>query len=80
MINKNSDAKIETSIFIIVAIICYSISIIGLSNIACKNDAYNEYKREICQVISITAEEYINCNTMEWEDILRKIPKVKDGE
>lgn len=77
--NNNSEGKIEALIFLIVIIICYSIGVIVLCRTATTQNSYNEHRREICQTISITTEEYINCNQMNWEDILTKIPKVKDG-
>lgn len=75
--DNNSEGKIGALIFLIVMIICYSIGVIVLCRTAANQNSYNEYRREICQAISITTEEYINCNQMNWEDILTKIPKVK---
>lgn len=36
---------------------------------------YNDYRREICQALSVTAEDYINCNSKDWKSIIKQIPK-----
>lgn len=36
---------------------------------------YNDYRREVCQALSVTAEDYINCNSLDWKSIIKQIPK-----
>ena len=36
---------------------------------------YDNYKRDVCQAISITTEDYINCNNLDWKIIIKQIPK-----
>ena len=37
--------------------------------------ANDDYKRDVCQAISVTTEDYINCNNLDWKIIIKQVPK-----
>lgn len=36
---------------------------------------YSQHRQDVCRVMSVTAEDYINCNSMLWEDIIKQLSK-----
>lgn len=43
-------------------------------------DLSSGYRRQICQKLSITTEDYINCNAQKFSEVINKIPKVSQWE
>lgn len=77
---NNSEARGE-AIFLIIIIIIVCTAIASSITRAIGIDViYNDFRRDACQAISVTTKEYINCNTLQWEDVVKKISKAKDGE
>lgn len=65
----NNTFSIKPLLFLLILLgVCIGV-VIGVSI------AHTSHQQDICKAICVTVEDYMSCNSKDWNDIMKQIPK-----